>query len=86
MKGIQCFVFDHELKVKRHITYHVKEYTCKNCKKEFTINGDGLLIELSPKYQEINDVLKRIHRKRVIIKSKKKASSKKANPTNLRIA
>lgn len=86
MKGIQCLMFDHELQVTRHITYHVKEYICKNCKKEFTINGDGNLISLTPKSREINDVLKRIHRKRIVVKSEKNKSTKKPKPNNLRIA
>jgi len=51
--------------VTRQVTYHIKEYTCKNCKKQLTINGNGQLIELSPKFKEINDVLERIHIKRI---------------------
>jgi hypothetical protein len=51
--------------VTRQVTYHIKEYTCKNCKKQLTINGHGQLIELSPKFKEINDVLERIHIKRI---------------------
>jgi len=51
--------------VTRQVTYHIKEYTCKNCKKQLTINGNGQLIELSPKFKEINDVLERIHIRRI---------------------
>ncbi|GAA3570876.1 hypothetical protein [Snuella lapsa] len=64
MKNLQCKVFGHEFQITRHVTYHVKEYSCKNCKKELTINGNGHLITLTPKYKEINDVLARVHHKR----------------------
>lgn len=64
MKQFQCNLFGHDYHVTRKVTYHVKEYTCKNCKKQLTINGNGKLIELSPKFKEINDVLERIHMKR----------------------
>ncbi|TBN03294.1 hypothetical protein EYD45_09805 [Hyunsoonleella flava] len=64
MKNIQCKVFGHDYKVSRHVTYHVKEYTCSNCKKELTTNSKGNLTELTPKFKEINDVLERIHAKR----------------------
>ncbi|HEY5687072.1 MAG TPA: hypothetical protein VIS27_02070 [Yeosuana sp.] len=64
MKHLHCKVFGHDFKVTRKVTYHVKEYTCKNCKKQLTTNGNGHLIELSPKFKEINDVLERIHEKR----------------------
>jgi hypothetical protein len=57
-------VLGHDYKVTRHVTYHVKEYTCKNCKKQLTTSGNGNLVELTPKFKEINDVLERIHRKR----------------------
>ncbi|SFZ89719.1 hypothetical protein SAMN05428642_101522 [Flaviramulus basaltis] len=68
MKKIHCKMFGHKFHVTRKVTYHVKEYTCKNCKKELTTNGNGYLIELTPKFKEINDVLERIYKNR----SKKK--------------
>jgi len=64
MKQFHCNLFGHDYHVTRQVTYHIKEYTCKNCKKQLTINGNGKLIELSPKFKEINDVLERIHMKR----------------------
>tara|TARA_R110000868_G_scaffold28686_1_gene107281 strand:+ start:24749 stop:24976 length:228 start_codon:yes stop_codon:yes gene_type:complete len=57
-------MFGHDYRVSRNVTYHVKEYTCKTCKKQLTTNGNGHLIDLSPKFKEINDVLERIHDKR----------------------
>lgn len=65
MKNIQCLVFGHEFEVTRNVTYHVKEYACTNCKKQLTTNGNGHLVELTPKFKEINDVLERIHTKRI---------------------
>ncbi len=69
MKNIHCKVFGHDFKVTRHVTYHVKEYTCKNCKRELTTSGNGNLIELSPKFKEINNVLEHIHHKRILRKN-----------------
>ena len=66
MKSIHCLVFGHDYNVSRNVTYHVKEYSCKTCKKQLTTSGNGHLIELTPKLKEINDVLERIHHKRVI--------------------
>ena len=59
-------VFGHDFKVTRSVTYHVKEYTCKSCKKQLTTAVNGNLIELTPKFKEINDVLERIHHKRML--------------------
>ena len=57
MKQIQCKVFGHNFKVSRNVTLHIKEYTCANCKKQFTINSKGDIVELTSKIKEINDVL-----------------------------
>ncbi len=75
MKNIHCKVFGHDFKVTRNVTYHVKEYTCKNCQKELTINGSGDVIELTPKFKEINDVLERIHQKRAFKRNRVKPDS-----------
>ena len=58
-------MFGHDFRVTRNVTLHVKEYTCKNCKKELTTSGNGSLTELTPKFKEINDVLERIYKKRL---------------------
>jgi len=65
---MHCIVFGHDYKVTRKVTYHVKEYTCKYCKKQLTTGGNGNLVELTPKFQEINDVLERIHHRRILRK------------------
>lgn len=65
MKNIHCKMFGHDFRVTRNVTLHVKEYTCKNCKKELTTSGNGSLTELTPKFKEINDVLERIYKKRL---------------------
>ena len=75
MKHIPCKVFGHDLEITRHVTYHVKEYTCKNCKEEFTTNVNGTLTKLTPKFKEINDVLERIHHKKHRVKLKKKPTN-----------
>ncbi len=65
MKNIYCSLFGHDYIVSRNVTYHVKEYQCKNCKTEMTIDGDGKFIPLTPKFKEINSVLHRVHNKRL---------------------
>lgn len=75
MKNMHCKMFGHDLKVTREVTYHVKEYTCKNCRKEFTTSSSGNLTELTSKYREINNVLEYIHNKRI-----SKTNRKKLNP------
>ncbi|TXE13208.1 hypothetical protein FUA26_05285 [Seonamhaeicola algicola] len=64
MKHLHCKVFGHDLRVSKNITFHVKEYTCKNCGKEYTTSGSGNLTELTPKYKDINRVLENIHYRR----------------------
>lgn len=64
MKQIHCKVFGHDYHITRNVTNHVKEYTCRHCKKQLTTNGNGHLVELSPKFKEINNVLERIHKRR----------------------
>ncbi len=78
MKHIQCKLFGHNYKVSRHVTHHIKEYTCIHCKKELTTNAKGNLIELTPKFKEINDVLERIHlNRRMRLKNYNKQQAKK---------
>ena len=63
---LYCNVFGHNYQVTKKVTYHVKEYACKNCKKELTTNGNGYLTELTPKFREINSILANIHNRRMI--------------------
>ena len=49
-----CQIFGHDFEVTKNVTYHVKEYTCSHCKKQLTTNSNGSLIELTPKFKEIN--------------------------------
>lgn len=57
-------MFGHDYQVTRNVTSHVKEYTCYRCKNQLTTNSNGDLIELTPKFKEINDALERIQFKR----------------------
>lgn len=56
-----CSFFGHDYHVSKKVTYHVKEYECSHCKKQLTTNSNGNLIELTPKFREINSILERIH-------------------------
>lgn len=70
MKKNHCKVFSHHLHLTRHVTQYVKEYRCKNCKKQFTTDNNGQLIELTPKFKKINDILERTHNHHIIKMSK----------------
>jgi hypothetical protein len=60
----------------KKVTYHVKEYTCKCCKRQLTTNGNGKLTELTPKFQEINSILEDIYTRRMMrLKNKTLTSS-----------
>ena len=65
MKHLYCTWFGHSYEVTKKVTYHVKEYACKNCNKQVTTSGNGKLTLLTPKHKEINSVLERIHLKRL---------------------
>ena len=60
-----CNLFGHNYQITKKVTYHVKEYTCSHCKKQLTTNSNGSLIELTPKFKEINAILERIHNARM---------------------
>lgn len=62
--SVYCNIFGHRFEVSKKVTYHVSEYKCDNCSKELTTNSDGGLIELTPKFREINSILFRIYSKR----------------------
>lgn len=68
---IYCSFFGHQYEVSKKVTSHVKEYTCKCCKKQLTTNSNGTLTELTPKFKEINIILERIYTAKMM-RSKKK--------------
>ncbi|WP_397364370.1 hypothetical protein [Olleya sp. R77988] len=70
--SLYCSLFGHNFEVSKKITYHVKEYKCCHCKKEMTTNGNGHLTELTEKFKEINSVLERIHKNKMLRFSKNK--------------
>ncbi|MDO5972239.1 hypothetical protein Q4Q35_20770 [Flavivirga aquimarina] len=72
---IYCNLFGHHYRVTKKVTYHVKEYTCSHCKKQLTTNSNGNLIELTPKFKEINAILERIHISRMERSKKKTIAS-----------
>ncbi|MFI1772893.1 hypothetical protein [Thalassobellus citreus] len=72
---IYCGIFGHDYQVTKKVTYHVKEYTCCHCKKQLTTNSNGKLIELTPNFREINDILERIHSKRMLRLKRKTTTS-----------
>lgn len=72
---LYCDFFGHDYKMTKKVTDHVKEYTCKRCKKELTTNSNGQLIELTPKYRDINSALERLYNNRTMRSKRKSLSS-----------
>ena len=73
---LYCSLFGHQYEVSKKVTLHVKEYTCKCCKRQLTTNSNGNLIELTPKFKEINVILEDIYtRRRHRLKKKEHTSS-----------
>ena len=71
-----CNLFGHNYEVSKKVTSHVKEYTCKCCKRQLTTDGNGNLTELTPKFQEINSILEKIYTRRMMrLKNKTLSSS-----------
>ena len=62
---LYCNFFGHDYHITKKVTYHVKEYTCSHCKKQLTTNSNGSLIELTPKFKEINSILERIYNTKI---------------------
>lgn len=68
---LYCSLFGHKYEVSKKVTLHVKEYTCKCCKRQLTTNSNGNLIELTPKFKEINAILEDVYtRRRLRLKEK----------------
>lgn len=73
---IICDIIGHKYEVSKKVTSHVKEYTCKCCKKQLTTNSNGHLTELTPKFREINSILEEIYTRRMLrLKGKSFSSS-----------
>lgn len=72
---IYCDIFGHNYEITKKVTSHVKEYTCKCCKRQLTTSGNGKLTELTPKYKEINAILEDIYTRRMSRLKKKTLSS-----------
>ncbi|MGC1632456.1 MAG: DUF1660 family phage protein [Gelidibacter sp.] len=62
---LYCNLFGHNYEVSKKVTSHVKEYTCKCCKRQLTTNSDGDLTELTPKFKEINSILEVMYLRRM---------------------
>ncbi|RSK41751.1 hypothetical protein EJA19_02405 [Mangrovimonas spongiae] len=63
---IICDIIGHKYVVSKQVTSHVKEYTCKCCKKQLTTNSNGDLTELTPTFKEINSILEDIYTRRMV--------------------
>ncbi|WP_422106442.1 DUF1660 family phage protein [Winogradskyella sp.] len=75
MPKLYCELFGHDYEVTKNVTNHVKEYTCKRCKKQLTTDSNGKLTELTPKYRDINSALERIYNNRLMRLKQKSVTS-----------
>lgn len=65
MKRLYCKLNGHALKLIKNVTHHVKEYECEHCKEKFTTSPNGYLTSLSERRKEVNDILARMHLKKL---------------------
>ncbi|HLT54191.1 MAG TPA: hypothetical protein VKZ97_09880 [Flavobacteriaceae bacterium] len=65
MKHLICSSFGHQLLVSKQVTKHVVEYRCKRCNEQFTLNGNGHIVELTEKSKDINRTLETLYKKKV---------------------
>lgn len=72
---LYCSVFGHNYEVSKKVTSHVKEYTCTCCKHQLTTDSNGDLIELTPKFKEINSILEAMYARRMKRSREKTLSS-----------
>lgn len=73
---LYCSVFGHNYFQTKQVTQHIREYTCKSCKKQVTTDVNGDLVELTPMYREINSALERLYNhRRMRLQSKANVSS-----------
>ena len=61
---LYCDIFGHKYETSKKVTSHVKEYTCKCCKRQLTTDSNGNLTELTPKFKEINAILADVYSRR----------------------
>ena len=61
---IYCSLFGHDYLLSKHVTHHIKEYTCSHCGEQVTINSRGRLEVMTPKLKEINNALASVHAKK----------------------
>lgn len=72
---LYCNLFGHNYEVSKKVTSHVKEYTCRCCKRQLTTNSNGDLTELTPKFKEINSILEEMYMRRTLRSQEKALSS-----------
>jgi hypothetical protein len=72
---LYCDLFGHNYLLTKSVTKHVKEYTCKCCKKQLTTGSNGKLIALTPTYEDINQALERVYNNRMMRLQEKRLSS-----------
>lgn len=73
---LYCSIFGHNYFLSKNVTKHIKEFTCKSCQKQVTTDVNGNLIDLTPKFKEINIALEGFYNKRRMrLKEKTSVSS-----------
>ena len=73
-----CQTFGHRYRVSRAVTHSIKEYECKCCKHEITIDIKGNITPLTENARNLNAVLARMYkvkRKRAMLTTQQEHSS-----------
>lgn len=58
MKSLNCKIFGHKMIKTSAPNALIKEYTCKCCRKDFTKDGYGEIVELDSYWRENNENLR----------------------------
>ena len=54
MRQVICKIVGHQLRAIHKDNILLKEYECKNCKTQFTLNGYGKLVKLNDYWRNNN--------------------------------
>ena len=68
---LYCALFNHNYKLTKNVTHHIKEYTCTHCGEQATTNSRGRLEAMTPKLKEINEALSKVHAKKLARREQK---------------
>jgi len=54
MNSLICKIIGHKYTKNGRDSFHTNDYECKNCKENFTTDGYGTIVKLTPFWKENN--------------------------------